>query len=111
MRGIVKGFVVGTLGLAVLFGSSGVSSAAQKLAGGNFCTQGPPAQLPPGKKCEQGYEATNLNQEGGGCVVLCCKDNSNGTTINCTGQVVDLRLDGLRNVLPGGGPPMNIKMK
>ncbi len=54
MRGIVKVSVVGTLGLAVLFGSPAVGLAEPK-AGANNCTQGPPQHLPPGSYCPEEY--------------------------------------------------------
>ena len=50
---IVKGLVVGTLGLAVLFGWPAVSLALPK-AGGRECN-GPLDHLPPGKMCPEGF--------------------------------------------------------
>ena len=107
MRGIVKGFVVGTLGLAVLFGSPGVSLAVKKkLSGRNWCDPGIPApQLPPGKFCTGGREPTPLNGETG-CEVWCCQDNPGCETMSCQppGGV-----GALRNGLPRTGGMMQIE--
>jgi len=107
MRGIVKGFVIGTLGLAVLFGSPAVSLA--KLAGGVYCLG--LAQLPPGMNCPTGTERTTVHAEGGGCVMLCCKDNLDGRTMDCSANPVRIGADALRNVLPGGtlAPPEKVR--
>ncbi len=100
MRAIVKGFVVGTLGLAVLFGSYAISLAEPK-AGANNCTQGPPQHLPPGSYCpeEYGYKETSLdNPNGPGCVVLCCKGDAGGNITNCVkSSTGGVGVDHLRN--------------
>ena len=91
MDNTVKAFLVLIAGLALVVSTAAVAPALQKLAGGNYCTQGSPAQLPAGKSCEQGYEPTSLNAEGGGCGVWCCKDNADGKTIDCRGQILGAR--------------------
>ena len=102
MRAIVKGFVIGTLGLAVLFGSPALSLAAMK-AGGNNCSEGPPEHLPPGKHCGPDYKETSLNKcpdkSCPGCVAVCCKGDADGDITSCV-DPVSVKLDPLRNVRP-----------
>jgi len=98
---IAKLFMVWTLGLAVLFGSPALSLAAPKRAGGIYC-DGPPAQLPPGKRCPKDFELTNLNAKDGSCVAYCCRDTQDGK-LDCSARPVGLvsRPGGFR--APQGG--------
>ncbi len=102
MRGIVKVFVVCALGLAVLFASPAVSLAAQKV-GGNYCSEGPPEHLPPGKRCPYGSKETNqnkcLDKSCPGCVVVCCIGDADGNITSC-GDPVSVGADPRRNVRP-----------
>jgi len=105
MSKTLKAFLVVIAGLALLFSSATSSPALQKLAGGNYCTQGAPAQLPAGKSCQQGYEPTSLNVEGGGCGVYCCKDNPDGKTMDCRGQILGARAN-YGGIRPGPDLPL-----
>jgi hypothetical protein len=100
-QGIVKHFMVWTLVLAVLFGSPAVSLALKPKAGGIYC-DGPPAQLPPGKRCPKDFELTNLNAKDGSCVAYCCRDTQDGK-LDCSARPVGLvsRPGGFR--APQGG--------
>ena len=98
MRGIVRALVVGTLGLAVLVGSPAVSLALKPKAGGIYC-DGPPAQLPPGKRCPKDFVLTNLNRQDGTCVAYCCRNTPDGE-LDCSARPVDVKLQGPRNVRP-----------
>ena len=105
MSNTLRSFLVAIAGLALLLVSATSSPALQKLAGGSYCTQGAPAQLPAGKSCEQGYEPTSLNAEGGGCGVWCCKDNADGKTMDCRGQILGARAN-IGGIRPGAAPPL-----
>ncbi len=97
MRAIVKVFVVGTLGLAVLFASPGVSLALPK-AGGVECN-GPLDHLPPGKMCPKDFAETNLHRQDGTCEVHCCRDTPDGK-LDCSAPPVDAKLKAPRSIRP-----------